>query len=236
MNDLSNNLHNFYSSYLNNNIEEINNQLLNLNIENINNIRNHYLCTKCLNFPYIKFCKDKKHIRLTCSCYNNKRFLITDLFEENILSIENNNNIDLLSSNSLNLNDKIENGLKCIEHNKKFKGFSKICLNNYCQSCIDDSNIFHENDIIIMFDDIKIEDTKIEDLFKIISNNNKIFDESNSNNSIKIINKNNGICEKISEEDEKKFNNLINIIINDYKNYPHFMHFINIKNLLILLN
>ena len=175
--------------------QEINSQYL--DIENINNISSHYLCSQCLKFPYIKFCKDRKHIRLTCSCFNNKKILIKDLFEKNILSIENN----------------IENELKCKIHNKKFKGFSKRYLNNYCQSCIEVYN--NENNNIIKFEDIKIEDIKIEQLLNIINNNNKPFEESNINNSFKIINKNNGICEILSEEEEEKFNKLINIIIND---------------------
>ena len=55
----------------------------------------------------------KKYIRLTCSCFNNKKILIKDLFEKNILSIENNSNKNLLSTSKLNLNDDIENELKC---------------------------------------------------------------------------------------------------------------------------
>ena len=73
---------------LNNTSQETNNQLTNIEIETINNDRDHYLCTQCLKFPYIKFCKDRKHIRLTCSCFNNKKILIKDLFEKNILYIE----------------------------------------------------------------------------------------------------------------------------------------------------
>ena len=157
--------HNF--SYLNNSnlnspTQEIKSQLFDSDIENINNNRNHYLCTQCSKFPYIKFCKDRKNIRITCSCFNNKKILIKDLFENNILSIGSNSNKNLLSTTNLNLNDDIENELICKEHNKKFEGFSKIFLAHYCQSCIDYS--FHENDIIIKFDDIKIEDIKIKQL------------------------------------------------------------------------
>ena len=193
-------------SNLSNIYEEKNSQLSNLDIENINNDRDHYLCTKCFKFPYIKFCKDRKHIRLTCSCFNNKKILIKDLFEKNILSIEINNNKNLLLTTTT-LNDDIENELKCKKHHKKFEGFSKIYLNNYCESCI-----FHgdENDLIIKFDDIKIEDTKIEQLLNKI--NNKPFEKFNINN---------GIIEILSKEEEEYFNKLINIIINDYKNYPN---------------
>ena len=111
---------------------------------------------------------------------------------------------------------------------------SKIYLDNYCQSCIDDYN--NENDIIIKFDDIKIEDIKIEQLLNKINNNNKPFEESNINNTYIIINKNNDICEILSKEEEYYFNKLIYIIINDYKNYPNFSHFFNIKNLLYFFN
>ena len=68
MKDSANNL----GSYLNNSnlsktSEEIISHLSNLDISNINNNKDHYLCTQCLKFPYIKFCKNRKHIRLTCS-------------------------------------------------------------------------------------------------------------------------------------------------------------------------
>ena len=196
------------SSYLNklnlNNIaEEINSHLFNLDIENIYNNRDHYLC-----------------------CFNNKKILIKDLFEKNILSIENISNINFLSLTNLNLNDDIENELICKKHNhnNKFVGFSKIYLDNYCKFCTNYNKF--ENDIIIKFDDIKIEDIKIEQLLKII-NNNKPFEKFNINNDI---------YEILSKEEEVKFNKLINIIINDYKNYPNFTHFFNIKNLLYFFN
>jgi len=236
---------NNFGSYLNNSnlsntSEKINSHIFNLDISNIYNNRDHYLCTQCLKFPYIKFCKDRKHIRLNCSCFNNKKILIKDLLEKNILSIENNSNINILSTTNLNLNDDIENELKCKEHksrdlnhNGKFIGFSKIYLYNYCQYCIDISN---KNDKIIKFEDIKIEDIKIKQLLKKINNNNKPFEEFNYNNSYKIIDKSNSIYEILSKKEEYYFNKVINIIINDYKNYPNFSHFFNIKNLLYFFN
>ena len=140
--------------------QETNNKLFHLDLGTINNIVNHYLCAQCFKFPFIKFCKDRKHIRLTCSCFNNKKILIKDLFEKNFLTIENNNNTNLLSTTNLNLNDGIEDKLLCKKHTKKFIGFSKINLDNFCQSCIDDYNNKYDN--IIKFDDIKIEDIKVE--------------------------------------------------------------------------
>ena len=232
MNDSANNL----SSYLNeldNTSQKINSHFSNLDIENINNNKDHYLCTQCLKFPYIKFCKNRKHIRLTCSCFNNEKILIKDLFEKNFLSIKCNSNINLFSTT--NLNDDIENELKCKEHNKIFEYFSKIYLINYCQYCINEHQDKFE-DKIIKFDDIKIEDIIIEQLKKINNNNNNKPIEESNNNTISFIDKSNGICEVLSKEEEYYFIKLINIIINDYKNYPNFTHFFNIKNLLYFFN
>ena len=76
MMDSTNNFSFLNNSNLNNTSQEIEDQLTNLEIGNIKNDRVHYLYTQCLKFPYIKFCKDRKHIRLTCSCFNNKKILI----------------------------------------------------------------------------------------------------------------------------------------------------------------
>jgi len=88
-------------------------------------------------------------------------------------------------------------------------------MNNYCQSCIEKDYDF-EN--IIKFDDIKKEDIKIEQLLNKINNNNKPFEVSNFINSFTIIDKNNGICEILSKEEEYYFYKLINIINISYKN------------------
>ena len=229
MYDFPDNLSEFYSSNSNNSTKKEKSELFNLDTGTINNIKDHYLCSQCHKFPYIKFYKDRKHIRLTCSCFNNKKMLIKDLFETNILSIEN-KSMNFISTN--NLNDDIENELICKEHNEKFKGFSKIFLDNYCQSCIDNQI---ENDIIIKFDDIKIEDIKKGQILK-KNDNIKSFEESNINSTNIIIEKNNCIWEILSKEEEEAFNKLINIIINDYKNYPNFSHYFNIKNLLYCFN
>ena len=223
----------FNNTNSNNTSQEKHSHLSNLDIENIYNNRDHYLCTQCLKFPYIKFCKDRKHVRLTCSCFNNKKILIKDLIENNILSLKSNSNTNFLSTSNLDLNDDIENEIKCKEHHEKFEGFSKIFLDNYCQSCINEHQGKIE-DKIIKFNDINIVKIKIEELLNKI-NNNKSIEESN-NNTISIFNKSNGIYGILSKEEEYYFNKLINIIINDYKNYPNFTHFFNIKNLLYFFN
>ena len=47
----------------------------------ISDYQYHYLCNKCHLFPLIEFCKDKKYIKYTCSCFNNKKILIRDLID-----------------------------------------------------------------------------------------------------------------------------------------------------------
>ena len=183
-------------------------EIFNTNIESIKKDYNsiHYFCTKCLKFPFIKFCKDRKNIRFTCSCINNKKISIEDLFrrisDRNIFS-ETNSIINA------------QNALLCKNHNKKFKGFSKFYLNNYCEDCHNYIDEFDDNDII-RFNEIKIEEIKIEQLNREINGSGEIYND----NKINIINDSN--FEKLEQEEEKRFKNLINIILNDYKNYPNF--------------
>ena len=162
----------FYGSFLEQSTSNIN-EIFNINIESINNDYNynHYFCTKCYKFPFIKFCKDRKNVRLTCSCFNNKRISIEELFKK--FSIEDSLSI-FLSKTNLNIN--IENELICKKHNKKFKGFSKFYLNNYCEDCYEYKNEIYNNDII-RFNDIKIEDKKIEEIIEKINDNYDISEE-----------------------------------------------------------
>ena len=97
----------------------IDNEIFNTSTESINNDYNynHYFCTKCYKLPFIKFSKDRKNVRLTCSCFKNKKVSIEELFK--LIYIKNSEAI-FLPESTLNLD--IGNELKCKEHNKKFKG------------------------------------------------------------------------------------------------------------------
>jgi len=144
--DKSEDLIKSYESFLNK-IQIRNNQLNSLDLSSIHKIINHYICPKCSKFPYIKFYKDIKYIRLTCSCFNNIKILIKDYF--NHLSNENNYKSFLNTNNEINN----ENELLCKIHKQKFIGFSKLskgCFGNYCQSYI---NIYYEHNI--KFNDIE---------------------------------------------------------------------------------
>ena len=217
------------------------NEIFQLDLESIPDSY-HYFCANCLKFPFIKFCKDRKNIRWTCSCINNKKISIKDLFDK-IYNFSNENGFTSLNID-IKINDiNLDNVLRCPEHKKEFKYFSKLFLQNICEYCISDKNykdcISDQNDII-RFEDIKIDDEKINKLFKIINNNNndiKSFEEiSNKIENYKFFYINDTHLIELSEEEEKQFNKLINIIINDYKNYPNFSHFFNIKNLFEIFN
>ena len=207
-------------------------KIFNSNIESKNNDYNHYICSKCYKFPYIKFCKDRINIKLTCSCVNNKKISIEELFKK---FPSNPSKSEFLPSEK---NINIEKELMCKEHNKKFKGFSKFFLNNYCEECRQYKNEINNKDII-RFDDIKIEEKKIEELIKKIKYNNDDISEEKTkkkyNNNLFIIIKPYTFL-KLLEEKDILFKKLINIIINDYKNYPNYSHFFNIKNLFNFFN
>ena len=106
-----------------------------------------------LNFLFIKFCKDRRNIRLTCSCFNNKKILIEDLFSfesKYNLFIKDNNIFTTTIISDKNNNEIIEKKFICNKHNKKFEGFSIKYMDNYCQFRFTD-----EIDYIICFNDIK---------------------------------------------------------------------------------
>ena len=182
------------------------------------NYSSHYFYTKCRNFPFIKFCKDRKHIRLTCSCLNNKKILIDSFLQEYVFDSKENNII----CSTINNDKDYEDILLCNIHKKKFNFFCLFFFINCCQDC--------QKRHFISFDNIKKENNKlfekINDLLKnddsSINTKEEIFSTSNWGNSF--IEEGNG------------FQKLISIIINDYKKYPNFSHFFNLKNLLDFFN
>jgi hypothetical protein len=89
----------------------------NSDIEAIPKESSHYLCPKCHIFPFIEFCKDKRHIKFTCRCMNNKKILIKDLLDKKkeYIIIED-SMTNFLSSINRNLDCE---GIKCTKHNKK---------------------------------------------------------------------------------------------------------------------
>ena len=113
---------NIYGSFFDQSTEK-KNETLNINTDSINNDYkySHYFCFNCNNFPIIKFCKDKKNVRLTCSCFNNKKISIKELFHINDIK---NNRSNFLFESTLNTN--IENHLKCESITKYLKVFQNI--------------------------------------------------------------------------------------------------------------
>jgi len=230
MEDNSLNSTNLYGSNLETSTNN-NNEIFNTDIKSLKSdydYDNHYFCTKCHKFPFVKFCKNRKNVKITCSCFNNRTISIEEFFK--MFSIEGSLSI-FLSKSNLNIN--IENELICKKHNKTFKGFSKFFLNNFCEDCNEYHDEIYYNDII-KFDEIRIEENKIKEINEKINNNQEISEEisEEESNNFEIIEINESTLEKISGKENKRFKKLINIIINDYKNYPNFTHYFNIKNLL----
>jgi len=174
---------------------------------------NHYNCTKCHKFPFIKICKSMKNVKLTCSCFNNKKISIEELLK--IIDF-NEKSVNFLLETNSNIN--IENHIICNEHNKKFKGFSKFFLNNYCEDCFNYKDEIYNNDII-EFDEMKIEEMKIRKIFEKIDDNKDISDKIsdktiNNNELINDFDRNSLDNKDISEEiSDKTVNN--NELINN---------------------
>ena len=95
---------------------------------------------------------------MTCSCFNNKKILIEKLDKN--LTIEDSVSL-FLSKTQTNT----EKELECKKHNIKFTSFSHFYLNNYCEKCYLDIMELNDYDTT-KFDDIRIEEKKIEDLKK----------------------------------------------------------------------
>ena len=132
----------------------------NSNIKILNKVDEsiHYLCPKCFKFPFIKFYKDKKNIRITCSCFNNKKILIKDFLNKtnNYILIESNlSNLDIIELDGV--------GLFCQNHNQKYIGFDKRDYLNNCKDSLNENSINYK--------DIEIDNEKINKLLKYINLN-----------------------------------------------------------------
>ena len=185
--------------------------------ESINN--SHYLCSKCLIFPFIEFCRDKKHIKFTCLCYNNKKISIKDLLDKD-------NKFIIIEGNKTNL--EYVKYIICSKHNKKYEFF---CESHFTHVCSDENK--GKNCCVIKFDEIKFDNKKLEILKNKINFNNDINKEDISKMTHKKIIKNKEILNK---EEEDQFNQLVKIIINDYLNFPYISHFFNMQNLFHFFN
>ena len=232
------NLDNFYpNSVLSQTSTTKNNQVpFNTDIDTITTPENqyHYLCRECHKFPLIDFCKDIKYIKYTCSCVNNKKTTIKDFIDEIYENIFTLSSGSLLSS-SQNIYNKIENikGLFCEQsYRNKNEGFCKTCLLNLCQDCINGHQKEHE---IIKYKDIEIDISRLDKEMKKIQENNLNDISCKEIETVIVKQKSNSSLECINKEDIKKFNQLINIILNNFKIFPNYIHFFNIRNIMNFL-
>ena len=206
---------------------------LNLNILPIINLKDpciHYRCPKFYNFPIIEFKKNQEYISYICACSKDTKYLsIKDLF------VPKNEFLTFLN----NRNENKNKGFLCTIHksdssnkNRKFKYFCITCKDNICKDCL----LYH---LKKSHDVINLEIQKLETNKKINSINKKLieikkeieesdnssFDEDKIN-TIKLEQLENGNYKKITSENNKvildNFMELINIIINDYIEYPNY--------------
>ena len=126
-------------------------------------------------------------------------------------------------------------GIICQKHNKKFEYFCKECFIHSCNE-INEGNLNNGCDLIRL-EEIRFDNKKIELLKNKIKPNIEEINEniSNLNDTNTIIN-NNRNTELLTGKEKNQFNKLINIIINDYNNFPNILHFFNIQNLFNFFN
>ena len=126
-------------------------ETLNNILSNLENINIHYLCPKCLNFPFIEFI-DEIEIKYNCGCSDRKehKLKIKDLFDPKLNymiynNIKNNdnagetffNNEENKDNDDDNINRDID--FKCKKHKSfkthKFRYYCTNCHKNLCKEC-----------------------------------------------------------------------------------------------------
>ena len=219
-----------------------------------------YLCPKCFGFPLIDFISNK-FIFYFCWCNKEERKVveIKNLFNKDnkyMTFIERDDDLSF----SLDNKNKIK-GFKCTgKHfsgqSHKFRYFCVDCSQNVCSECI----VHHTTSKMIRHYIITLDLYKTYDYQRVQIINKKINEKENENNDsnddsnsndYKLLSteeakdkKDNTTNNKIiifentaklikCENDDKfdYFAEFINIIINDFLNFPNYFHSYNIKNI-----
>ena len=188
--------------------------------------KKHFICKKCNTVPLIKFTYCGI-VHYSCLCHEIKEQTIESIFNLNI-SDESKNDFNNNGNNNVitNSKDEIEvppydrynssideekNNiqtlrLKCLKHKKKFAYYCLECKQNVCRKCISDSGGHKKHPLKIFDIHFKEINYNLEDLKKYLEN------KDDDTNKIRV------------------FKELMNIIIEDYKNFPNYNHFFIIES------
>ena len=213
----------------------------------------HYLCKKCNNVPLTRFItKDK--ILFICKCEESPReLLIKDIYNFLFYSEEKKNVEKILKCiyhpNEYNIYycEKCKNNLcricieDCVEHKKEIKNltldyYNIVKKSNFIIDTINKKNkkIFSDES----GDDNSFENNLKEDSYKLIEIKENNNDMNNIDNHILIkeiknfnninLNENNkeyfNLMDEFDEEEKNNPDNLIFIVLDDYKNFPNYNH------------
>ena len=234
-----------------NNSNNINNNSNNKNKININNNSNnkkekdlsekeandegkmHFICKRCNTVPFLKFISFNL-VYYRCNCHESSKLTVDEILNINIYDERMNNyikteNKDISQNNKRDKKDDftckkssyINNeekekhrephflSLKCLEHEEIFVYYCFKCNQNICRRCLRETpdHVEHYNEPIELFD---IKFNKIDTILKNIEDTLKV--KNNDSNKI------------------KKFKKLMNIIIEDYRNFPNHSHFLIIES------
>jgi len=181
-----------------------------------------------------------------------------------VINLNNNNIINSNDNVNLNKDLGFKCTRHKSNENKQFKYFCWTCNINICEDCLqyhlnndhDLMNIEYQkvemNKNIELINDFlnkeeeeeenkyeQSEESEKKDIINFAINDDDLKSMEDSNKTIKFTILSNGNYMKIPKENKKvihnKFKELINIIINDYINYPNYYHFFNIWNIYNIL-
>ena len=217
-------------------------------------LNTHYLCPKCFHFPLIDFIS-KEYIYYECFCPDSSKKLvkIKRLFAKDEKYMTFSDNI-ILNNSSITSQDKIK-GFKCSKKhysgkNGKFRFYCTVCEENICSECIRN----HMHDMEKLHELIVLDFQAIKNYRYVEFINNKLkkenvgyrdqssdldesFDETqNKANRIIPVENKAIFVEKEDEDEFNYFNEFINIILNDYIDFPNYYHTYNIESIFRFLN
>ena len=181
----------------------------------------HFFCSKCWCIPILVF-KSVLNIIYTCKCNENCSMNIIKYFGETLNISEENEEKDI---EEIKKKEKENNILLDIFYCQKHKGqkffvHCQECDTSLCQECLTEEKE-HKDHQLLFFDILKKEANK--NLAFIIKNFSLIplpYDNESSDfldDNLRIV--------------REQYIKFINVLINDYNNYPCYSHFKNISNL-----
>ena len=157
----------------------------------------NFLCKKCNNIPIISFIGINT-INIECNCSHYINIDIKYITEKNLINEDK------------ELNNKINNSLKCKRHSMLFCAYCDDCSNDICEQCLSEEEEFHSTHTKLFFPNVFEKCKKI--IYYVVN-------------------------EKIENLNDKRIMfKFLNTILYNYREYPCFINYNNLTNCINFLN